>query len=108
MRTITFLHPGKLVFGPEAYATMKQDIMASGDNRVFVVSIEPLGAQMDELRDELAANGIRCEFDFSIVDEPTFAEFEELLDACRPSKPTASSVSVAAASWTLPSCLRHK
>ena len=83
MRTVTFHHPGKLVFGPEAYATMTQDILASGDNRVFVISIEPLGAQMDELRDELAANEIRSEFDFSIVDEPTFAEFEELLKRLR-------------------------
>ena len=83
MRTVTFLHPGKLVFGPEAYTTMKQDIMASGDKRLFVMSIEPLAGQMSELRDELSAEGIRCEFDFSIVDEPTFAEFEVLLDRLR-------------------------
>lgn len=83
MRTITFLHPGKLVFGSEAYATMKQDLVAASYRRLFIVSIEPLKPQIDELQSELEAAGAVCENDYSIVDEPTFAEFEELLGRLR-------------------------
>lgn len=83
MRTVTFLNPAKLVFGPEAYATLKQDILDSGRQRLFVVSIEPLAPQMQELATEFDAAGIVCEFDYSIVEEPTFAEFEILLQRLR-------------------------
>ncbi len=83
MRTVTFLSPAKLVFGPEAYATLKQDILGSGRKRLFIVSIQPLAAQMQELATEFDAGGIICEFDYSIVEEPTFAEFEILLERLR-------------------------
>tara|TARA_R110002096_G_scaffold6206_4_gene28545 strand:+ start:15951 stop:17093 length:1143 start_codon:yes stop_codon:yes gene_type:complete len=83
MRTATFLNPGKLVFGPDAYATMKQDLIAAGHEAVFVISIEPLQKEMQQLGADLRAAGIRCEFDFSIVNEPTFAEFEALLERLR-------------------------
>lgn len=83
MRTVTFLNPRKLVFGPEAYASLKQDIGDSGYRRLFVVSIEPLAEQMQQLSSEFGEAGITCEFDYSIVDEPTFAEFEALLERLR-------------------------
>lgn len=83
MRTITFLNPGKLVFGPEAFTTLKQDIVDSGLSRVFVVAIEPQKAMMEQLQLELDAAGISCAFDYSIVNEPTFAEFETLLERVR-------------------------
>ncbi len=83
MRTVTFLHPGKLVFGPEAHAVLRQDIADSGYERIFVVSIDVLAPEMAALRDELEVTGIRCEFDYSIVNEPTFAEFETLLSRVR-------------------------
>ena len=83
MRTVTFLNPAKLVFGPEAYATLIRDILDSGRQRLFVVSIEPLAAQMQDLATKFGAAGIVCEFDYSIVEEPTFAEFETLLKRLR-------------------------
>ena len=83
MKTITFLNPGKLVFGAEAYDTFKQDILGAGLQRLFVVSIEPLSELLSDLKAEFDSQGIQCEFDFSIVEEPTFAEFEVLLTKAR-------------------------
>ena len=83
MRTVTFLNTGKLVFGPEAWATLQRDLVDTGYQRLFIVSIEPMQSLMGDLNAELAAAGIACEFDFSIVNEPTFAEFEVLLERLR-------------------------
>jgi alcohol dehydrogenase class IV len=83
MRTITFLNPGKLVFGPEAFATLKQDIVQSGYRRLFIVSIEPMAAELQQLAAEFDDAGISSVFDYSIVNEPTFAEFEVLLERAR-------------------------
>jgi alcohol dehydrogenase class IV len=79
MRTITFLNPSKLVFGPEAFTTLKLDVIESGARRLFIVAIEPQKDLMDQLSLEFRAAGIECKFDYSIVNEPTFAEFEKLL-----------------------------
>jgi alcohol dehydrogenase class IV len=83
MRTITFLNPAKLVFGPEAFATLKQDVIESGFRRLFVVAIEPQRELMQQMQLEFDAVGISCEVDYSIVNEPTFAEFETLLQRVR-------------------------
>ena len=83
MRTVTFRYPGKLVFGPEAYATLKQDLVDAQYERVFIVSIEPLRISVEELTADLSSSGISCESDYSIIDEPTFAEFEVLLERLR-------------------------
>jgi alcohol dehydrogenase class IV len=83
MRTITFLNPAKLVFGPEAFATLKQDVIESGFRRLFIVAIEPQREQMQQMQLEFDAAGISCEVDYSIVNEPTFAEFETLLQRVR-------------------------
>jgi len=83
MRTVTFLNAGKLVFGPDAWAAMRQDIGDSDCRRLFVVSIGHLAATLDELKDDLSARGIACAFDFSIVNEPSFAEFDAVLDKAK-------------------------
>ncbi len=83
MRTITFLNPAKLVFGPEAFATLKQDVIESGFHRLFIVAIEPQRELMQQMQLEFDAAGISCEVDYSIVNEPTFAEFETLLQRVR-------------------------
>jgi alcohol dehydrogenase class IV len=83
MRTITFLNPAKLTFGPEAFASLQQDVKASAHRRLFIVSIEPMASKMKQLNADFSAAGITSEFDFSIVDEPTFAEFEVLLERAR-------------------------
>lgn len=83
MRTITFLHPRKLVFGPEAYGALKRDVLEAGYRRLFIASIEAFSPRLEELHAGFRDAGIACKFDFSIVNEPTFAEFEVLLERAR-------------------------
>lgn len=83
MRTITFLHPRKLVFGPEAWQALQRDVVEAGYRRLFIVSIEALSPRLEELNGALRQQRLACEFDFSIVNEPTFAEFEVLLERLR-------------------------
>lgn len=83
MKTITFLHPRKLVFGPEAWDALQRDVVEAGYRRLFVVSIEALSRRLEELHGSLREQEVACEFDFSIVNEPTFAEFEVLLERVR-------------------------
>ncbi|HLT91766.1 MAG TPA: iron-containing alcohol dehydrogenase [Woeseiaceae bacterium] len=83
MRTIAFFNPRKLAFGPEAYDAFRQDVKEAGFRRLFVVSIDALSPRLEELNAELHEADIACEFDFSIVNEPTFAEFERLLERAR-------------------------
>lgn len=87
MRTITFLHPRKLVFGAEALNALKQDIIDAAYQRLFIVSIDALAPCLEELHADFRAAGIACEFDLSIVNEPTFTEFEVLLERARAVKP---------------------
>ncbi|MEO1245699.1 MAG: iron-containing alcohol dehydrogenase [Pseudomonadota bacterium] len=83
MRTISFSNPGKLVFGEEAFAALKADLSASGLRRLYIVSIKPLESVLTELENTLAAAGIEVMFNYSIVEEPTFAEFEDILEVVR-------------------------
>jgi alcohol dehydrogenase class IV len=83
MRTITFLNAGKLVFGTEAWATMQQDLIERDCRKLFVVSIEHMSATVDSLTASLAQHGITVEKDYSIVNEPSFHEFDKVLDAAR-------------------------
>lgn len=83
MRTITFLHPRKLIFGPEAYDALKRDVIDAGYRRLFLVSIDALSPRLEELNADFRDAGIACEFDLSIINEPTFAEFAVLLERAR-------------------------
>ena len=83
MKTITFANPRKLVFGEDAFSTLKSDLSRSGLQRIYVVSIRPLEDVLAELEDVLAASGIATMFNFSIIEEPTFTEFEDILEAVR-------------------------
>lgn len=79
MRTITFLNAGKLVFGPDAWVALREDLEGTTCRRVFIVSITHLKGRLAELEQAISAKGIACAFDYNIVNEPSFAEFEAVL-----------------------------
>ena len=83
MRTITFLNPGKLVCGSEAWNSMKADLVERNIRRLFIVSINALDATLNKLADELGGSDIQCNFDYSIVKEPSFQAFDAVLDRAR-------------------------
>lgn len=79
MKTITLLHPGKLVFGDEALEAFKNDYITSGHKRLFILTIPFLMDHLSEMLDDFKSNGIVYELDMSIDNEPTFQEFEAVL-----------------------------
>lgn len=83
MESITFHFPAKLVVGGEAFASFVEDIRSSGCKRIFVVGTPHTAEQMEQLTAATSEQGIRVLVDESIVDEPTFENFEEVLARAR-------------------------
>jgi alcohol dehydrogenase class IV len=80
MKTITLLNPGKLVFGDKALEAFKNDFIASGHKRLFILTIPFLMEQLSDLLEAFRNEGISFELDMSIENEPTFQEFSVILD----------------------------
>lgn len=83
MKTITLLNPQKLVFGEDALETFKQDIIASGYKRLFIITITYLTDQLTDLLETLKQADIEFEIDISIENEPTFQELAEILEKAK-------------------------
>jgi len=71
--------PGKLVFGNNTFTAMADDIIVWQPNRVFIATITPLLHQVNEWKQLLENASIECYIDTSIVNEPTFSDFEQLM-----------------------------
>jgi len=80
---ITLIHPGKLVFGANSFHQFMEDYSALGWQRLFIVSIPPVIAQISEKLDLLRQKGIAIAIDDSIAGEPSFDDFERLLAMAR-------------------------
>ena len=83
MRTVSFLFPGKLVFGSDAYAMFHEDMRSSGFTQVFILSTRSMRAEASAMKNAFGRAGMDCQVDASTQQEPTFAEFETLLGQVR-------------------------
>ena len=83
MKTITLLHPGKLVFGDEALEVFKNDFIASGYKRLFILTIPFLIDHLSELLETFKGKSIEYELDMSILNEPSFQEFNVVLEKAK-------------------------
>lgn len=83
MRTVSFLFPGKLVFGSDAYAILQEDMRGAGYSRLYIVSTRSMGHEAKALAHALDSAGMDCRVDVSTQSEPTFDEFEALLEDVR-------------------------
>ena len=72
--------PGKLVFGNGTLQKLPQEILDLGSKKVLLITIEPLLVGLKELIERLKENKIEVLIDTSIVSEPSFKDFEELMD----------------------------
>ncbi|MBS7564920.1 iron-containing alcohol dehydrogenase [Mucilaginibacter sp. Bleaf8] len=73
------IFPGKLIFGNGCLQNLTGEIQALQCQDVLIVTIEPLLAQLQSLIAQLEQASIRVSIDTSIVREPTFADFNALL-----------------------------
>lgn len=79
--------PGKLVFGNDCLRTLPAEIAATKCKRAFIVTIDPLLGRLDDFVQQLTAEDIAATLDTSIIHEPTFADFNALLEKAKAAKP---------------------
>ena len=79
--------PGKLVFGNNTLAQLADEVIQLKPNKVFIATISPLINSIDDFTTTLRQNRIEVLTDMSIVQEPTFADFEKLMLTVTPFNP---------------------
>lgn len=79
MQDLKIYFPGKLVFGAGCLSQLPEDILPLKPSKVILITIEPILGQLHELLAKLSKEGIDVKTDTSIVQEPSFADFEKLM-----------------------------
>ncbi|ACU02745.1 iron-containing alcohol dehydrogenase [Pedobacter heparinus] len=80
---ITLLNPNRLVFGTNCFDQFIQDYLELGLKRLFVLSFTGLEGQLAKKMEKLDAAGIVIKQNTSIAKEPSFEDFEEILEEAR-------------------------
>ena len=79
--------PGKLVFGNGTLAQLTDDVLQLKPARVFIATIAPLKEIMAGFTASLERNKVIVLSDMSIVQEPSFLDFEKLMKIVAPFNP---------------------
>jgi len=79
--------PGKLVFGKNSLSQLGNDVVQLKPSKVFIATIEPLRIPIAAFVDQLTENKIEVLQDTSIIAEPTFNDFEKLMQKVAPFNP---------------------
>src|SRR6187455_2193873 len=79
--------PGKLVFGNGTLAQLADEVIQLNPKKVFIATISPLIISIADLTNTLKQSKIEIVTDTSIVQEPTFADFEKLMQTVTPFNP---------------------
>ncbi|WP_407426296.1 iron-containing alcohol dehydrogenase [Arcticibacter sp.] len=80
---ITLLNPPTLVFGENSLNQFIHDFKTLGLKRLFIMSIDTLEDQLSSGIQELTAFGVKVKICNTLKAEPTFAEFEVILEEAR-------------------------
>jgi alcohol dehydrogenase class IV len=83
MNKVTLLNPGKLVFGNNSFEQFVTDFSGAGRQRLFVVTIPPLKERIVSMLTPLQQQGIQFTINDAIAGEPSFTDFEKLLQEAR-------------------------
>ncbi|RVT78529.1 iron-containing alcohol dehydrogenase [Flavobacterium sufflavum] len=79
MREIVILNPNRVVFGEGSIKRFVSDFVERGLKRMFLLTIVELRSVLSPFIEELKSQGIEIVIDESIVGEPTFDDFENVL-----------------------------
>lgn len=79
--------PGKLVFGRGTLANLAGEIRQWAPRKVLLVTIDPLLESLSGLVEALETSQIQVEVNTGIVQEPSFSNFEKLMQAVTPFNP---------------------
>lgn len=87
MNSLTIHFPKKLVLGKGTTQQLPEEIMQQGYHSVLIVTIEPLLKTIDPFIQELKKASVEVAIDTSIVQEPSFADFQTLMQKVAPFNP---------------------
>jgi len=76
---LTIQFPGKLVFGKGCLSALPDELLAMQCASVYIITITPLLTQIDSLVQQLKQAGVSVSINTEIVQEPTFADFDNLM-----------------------------
>ena len=79
--------PGKLIFGNGSLNNLADEVLQLGCSRTLIITIEPLLSQLQSFVMQLEAHNITTTIDTSIVQEPSFNDFNTLLRRVQPANP---------------------
>ena len=86
---LTIHFPGKLVFGKDCINDLPTQLVGLGCGSIFIITIKPLLNAIEPLIAALGAHDIKVAVDTSIVNEPSFADFDTILSATNSFNPDA-------------------
>jgi len=81
--------PGKLVFGNGTLSQLADEVLALKSSKVFIATIEPLRNSISSFIEKLQKSNIEILTDTSIVAEPSFRDFEKLMQTVTAFNPDA-------------------
>jgi alcohol dehydrogenase len=84
---LTIFFPGKLVFGNGTLKQLAEEIMQLKPARVFIATIIPLKEAIADFVASLEKNQVSVLTDTSIVQEPSFSDFDNLMKTVAPFNP---------------------
>lgn len=79
--------PGKLVFANGCIMQLSEDILKDAPARILILTIDPLLERIGKLRVVLEAGGATVQVHTGIVQEPSFADFFQLMESAKPFNP---------------------
>lgn len=85
--TLNIYFPGKLVFANNCLSDLPEEVAQLKPHQVLIVTIQPLLTRLQNLIAQLEDKGIAVATDTSILQEPSFSDFENLMAKVKPLKP---------------------
>lgn len=79
--------PGKLVFGNGTLQQLPADVLQTNPSRVLIITIKPLENVIAGFIQTLEASNVEVLVNTSIVQEPSFSDFETLMTTVTPFNP---------------------
>lgn len=87
MLPLNIIFPGKLVFANGCLDNLPTEVADLQPKSVFIATITPLLSVVEKITTALQSKGIATLVDTSIVQEPTFSDFEKLMQTVTPFNP---------------------
>lgn len=84
---LQIIFPGKLVFGSGSLEQLTEEVLQLKPAKVFIATIAPLQNVLADFTAALKNNNVEVVTDTSIVQEPSFADFEKLMQTVAPFNP---------------------